>query len=93
MVWASDQNAQRAPCFEGFLGMSNWEETRGRATTLWRDYRSYLAEERLVIPQEELENVAGERDVCCHHDPTPKRQKNKDGWINQLDYDGPPQSG
>jgi len=33
------------------------------ARTLWRDYISRLACERLGIPQNELENVAGEREV------------------------------
>lgn len=48
------------PSFEGFQGMSNWEETRGR--TGWWDYISRLTWERLRIPQEELEIAAGERD-------------------------------
>ena len=38
---------------------------RPRATprTRWRDYISHLAWEHLGVPQEELESVAGERDV------------------------------
>jgi len=36
---------------------------RVRTRTLWRDYISHLAWERLGIPQEELRSVAGERDV------------------------------
>jgi len=43
--------------------MSNWDETRGRARTRWRDYISRLAWERLGIPQNELVNVADEREV------------------------------
>ncbi|XP_018538853.1 uncharacterized protein LOC108887791 [Lates calcarifer] len=35
----------------------------GRPRTSWRDYVSLLAWERFRNPQEELENVAGERDV------------------------------
>jgi len=51
------------PCFRGFHGTSNWEETPGRPRTRWRDYISRLAWGRLRIPQNELENVAGEMDV------------------------------
>ncbi|PWA30791.1 hypothetical protein CCH79_00017406 [Gambusia affinis] len=36
---------------------------RGRPRTRWRDYISRLAWERLGIPPEELEEVAGEREV------------------------------
>ncbi|KAK0155927.1 hypothetical protein N1851_001531 [Merluccius polli] len=36
---------------------------RGRPRTHWRDYVSRLAWERLRIPQEELDEVAGEREV------------------------------
>uniref|UniRef100_A0A3B5Q4K1 Reverse transcriptase domain-containing protein n=1 Tax=Xiphophorus maculatus TaxID=8083 RepID=A0A3B5Q4K1_XIPMA len=36
---------------------------RGRPRTRWRDYVSLLAWERLGIPPEELEEVAGEREV------------------------------
>jgi len=36
---------------------------RGRPRTRWRDYISQLAWERLGILQNELVNVAGERDV------------------------------
>ncbi|KAK0148447.1 putative uncharacterized transposon-derived protein F52C9.6 [Merluccius polli] len=36
---------------------------RGRPRTRWRDYVSRLAWERLGIPQEELAEVAGEREV------------------------------
>ncbi len=36
---------------------------RGRPRTCWRDYISHLAWECLGIPPEELESVAGERDV------------------------------
>ncbi|KAK0155726.1 Retrovirus-related Pol polyprotein from type-1 retrotransposable element R2 [Merluccius polli] len=39
------------------------EETRGRPRTRWGDYVSRLAWERLRIPQEELDEVAGEREV------------------------------
>ncbi|KAK0132400.1 Craniofacial development protein 2 [Merluccius polli] len=44
------------------LGTSHWRP-RGRPRTRWRDYVSWLAWERLGIPQEELDEVAGEREV------------------------------
>ena len=47
----------------GVLGTSHWEEARGRPRTHWRDYVSRLAWERLGVPQEELVEVAGEREV------------------------------
>ena len=40
-----------------------WEEALGRPRTRWRDYVSRLAWERLGVPQEELVEVAGEREV------------------------------
>jgi len=52
---------------------------RGRPRTRWRDYISHLAWEHLGVPQEELESVAGERDVwglclaCCPHDLDPDK--------------------
>jgi len=36
---------------------------RGRPRTRWRDHIFWLACERLGSPQNELENVAGEREV------------------------------
>ena len=36
---------------------------RGRPSTRWRDYVSRLAWEHLGIPREELDEVAGEREV------------------------------
>ena len=46
---------------------------RGRPRRRWRDYIDSLALERLGIPQEEITNVALEREVCavkdtCVHD-------------------------
>jgi len=38
-------------------------KTRGRPRTRRRDYVSWLAWERLGVPLEELEEVAGDRDV------------------------------
>jgi len=40
---------------------------RGRPRTRWRDYISRLACERLGIPQNELKNFAGEREVWVSH--------------------------
>ena len=40
-----------------------FNKPRGRPRTRWRDYVSRLAWERLGIPQEELDEVAGEREV------------------------------
>lgn len=57
------------------------EETQ----TLCRDYRPHLTWERVRTLQEELESLAGEREVwdtllsCCHHNPTPDKQKKMDG--------------
>jgi len=55
--------------------------------TVRRDYISRLAWERLRIPQEELESVAGERDVwvlrtCCLRDPTLYKRKIMNGWTD-----------
>jgi len=46
---------------------------QGRPRTRWRHYPSILAWECLRIPQEELESVAGERDV----------------WVSLLDLFAP----
>ncbi len=49
--------------------------------------------QRLWIPQEELENIAGESDVwtislvCCHRDPASDKRKKMDGWINSNSED------
>lgn len=69
----------------GVPGMPNWEETSGRHRTLWRDFISRLAWEHLGIPQEELEKVAGEKDVwpylaCCHSNPD--RWRRMDRWMD-----------
>ena len=64
MVQASDQDATRAPPFGGFPGTSDWEETpRQTQNPLEGLYISLLAWERLGIPQEELESVAGEKEA------------------------------
>jgi len=61
---------------------------RGTPRTRWRDYISLLAWERLGIPQEELESVAGRRKpggpcfAGCHRDPAPDKRTREwmDGW-------------
>jgi len=51
------------PIFGSFSDTCNWEEASGRPRTPWMNYISHLAWEHHRIPQEELENVAGEKDV------------------------------
>ena len=48
---------------EMFRARPTGRRPRGRPRTRWRDYVSRLAWERLGIPQEELDEVAGERKV------------------------------
>ena len=48
---------------EVFLARPTGRRPRGRPRTRWRDYISSLTWERLGIPQAELANVAGEREV------------------------------
>ncbi|TWW80933.1 hypothetical protein D4764_01G0007480 [Takifugu flavidus] len=47
----------------GVQGMSSQKETPRKTQDTWRDYVSRLAWERLGIPPDELEEVAGEREV------------------------------
>ena len=48
---------------EVFRARPTGRRPRGRPRTRWRDYVSRLAWERLGIPQEELDHVAGVREV------------------------------
>ena len=48
---------------EVFQARPSGQRPRGRPRTRWRDYVSRLAWERLGVPLEELEEVAGEREV------------------------------
>jgi len=48
---------------EVFQARPTGKRPRGRPRIRWRDYISRLAWECLGIPQNELENVAGEREV------------------------------
>jgi len=48
---------------EVFWARPTGKRPRGRPRTRWRDYVSRLAWERLGVPQEELVEVAGEREV------------------------------
>lgn len=49
---------------EGILSLSNGRMAQGRPRT-WRDYISYLVWEYLRIPQEEQEDVGGERNIVA----------------------------
>ena len=55
---------------EVFRAHPTGRRPRGRPRTRWRDYVSRLARERLGVPPEELEEVAGDRD--------------RDGWVSLL---------
>jgi len=61
---------------EVFQARPTCRRHRGRPRTRWRVYISQQAWERLNIPQNELENVAVEREawVCCHRYPTPDKR-------------------
>ena len=48
---------------EVFRARPTGKRPRGRPRTRWRDYVSQLAWERLGVPREELDDVAGEREV------------------------------
>ena len=48
---------------EVFWACPTGRRPRGRPTIRWRDYVSRLAWERIGVPPEELEEVAGDRDV------------------------------
>ena len=58
MVGASDQDDLP---LEVFPARPTGRRPGGRPRTGWRDYISQLAWGRLGVPQEELENVAGEK--------------------------------
>ncbi|TWW57747.1 R2DM Retrovirus-related Pol polyprotein from type II retrotransposable element [Takifugu flavidus] len=74
---------------EVFRACPSGKRPPGRPRTRWRDYVSRLAwGERLGIPPDELEEVAGEREVwdsslgCCPRDPTPDKRQRMDGWMD-----------
>ena len=48
---------------EVFLARPTGRRPRGRPRTRWRDYICFLAWESLRIPQSELADVAGEKEV------------------------------
>ncbi|KAF7654265.1 hypothetical protein LDENG_00072170, partial [Lucifuga dentata] len=72
---------------EVFQARPTGKRPRGRPRTCCRDYISWLTWERLEVPQEELEGLAGDRKcgpvclVCCHHDLDPNKWMIMDGWI------------
>lgn len=60
---AFDQDASCTPHRWGVSTCPTGRRPQGRPTTRWRGYVSWLAWEYLCIPVEELEAVAGEREV------------------------------
>ncbi|TWW57668.1 hypothetical protein D4764_07G0003870 [Takifugu flavidus] len=58
-----DRDAPWTPPCEVFRACPSGRRPPGRPRTRWRDYVSRLAWERLGIPPDELEEVAGEREV------------------------------
>ncbi|PWA16842.1 hypothetical protein CCH79_00012754 [Gambusia affinis] len=74
---------------EVFQACPTGRRPKGRPRTRWRDYVSWLAWERLGIPPEELEQVAGEREVCASLlkllPPQPDlKWKKMDGWSTTV---------
>ena len=73
---------------EVFRARPTGRRPRGRPRTRWRDYVSRLAWERLGIPQEELDEVAGEREIWASllrllpPRPDPDKRKKMDGWMD-----------
>ncbi|TWW64119.1 R2DM Retrovirus-related Pol polyprotein from type II retrotransposable element [Takifugu flavidus] len=73
---------------EVFRACPSGKRPPGRPRTRWRDYVSRLAWERLGIPPDELEEVAGEREVWASllrllpRDPTPDKRQRMDGWMD-----------
>ena len=48
-----------------FLACPTGRMPLGRPRTCWKDYTSHRAREHLGVPQEKLENIAGERHICA----------------------------
>ena len=67
---------------EVFQARPTGKRHRGRPRTRWRDYISRLAWEHLGVPQEELENVAGERDVWNTLLGLAEENGWMDGWMD-----------
>ena len=80
---------------EVFRACPTGRRPRGRPRTLLRDYVSRLAWERLGVPPEELEEVAGDRDIWVFllkllpTRPDPRRSGRywMDGWSANNDVD------
>ncbi len=64
---------------EVFFEVSTRRRPLSQPGTHWKDYMSYLAWECLRIPQEELEDVAGEEDFG-----SPAASADKDGWTDKT---------
>jgi len=75
---------------EVFRARPTGRRPRGRPRTRWRDYVSGLAWERLGVPPEELEEVAGDRDVWVSLlkllPPRPPGEAADDGWMDGWIY-------
>ena len=72
-----------------FLAWPPGKRPKGKPRSRWRDYISHLAWERLGIPQEQLESVAGDRDVWITLLSLPPSQPDPglaegNGWIDGL---------
>ena len=73
---------------QGVWARPTGKRPRGRPRTHWREYVSRLAWESLGVPPEELEEVAGDRDVWVSllrlhptRDPTPGEAVDN-GWLD-----------
>lgn len=70
---------------EVFRARPNGRRLWIRPTTRWRDYISYLAWEGFMVSQEELENIAVEKDIwntlfnLLTPHPTPDKRQKMDG--------------
>jgi len=79
---------------EVFQARPTGRRPRGRPRTRWRDYISRLVCERLEIPQNKLENVAGEREVwsacwvCCPATRPRTKRMTMDGCSIRLRPEG-----
>lgn len=70
----SSTDTCREPSCGGILHTSNWEETQGQTQN------THLVWEHLLIPQEELEDVAREKDVSA----TLLCRQKMDTWMDTI---------
>ncbi len=82
MLWVPMPSLEIRP--PGRLPVDLSAHSLGRSRTCWRDYISHLAREHDGIPQEELEDVAGKKDVwatylaCRNYDSHPDKRHKMD---------------